>query len=158
MGETSPPRFCRFSLGQSPVTPQLRDPTNPRQLLDQLRKAVPSAQGLVITTVPRGGLQVLQPSTVPETLVKSYTNSLHTEDRLSWQAILKRKPQRASDAWSSKELENSAYFREWLQPLGHAHAIAIPLAGPVLDGYRGVAHLVRSADQGEFTAAEAQKL
>ena len=140
------------------MTALQREQTHPRQLLEQLRKAVPSAQGLVITTVPRGGLQVLQPSTVPETLVKAYTNTLHTEDRLTWQTILKRKAQRASDAWSNKELEASAYFREWLQPMGLAHSIAIPLAAPVLDGYPGAVHLVRSADQGEFTPAEAQKL
>ena len=140
------------------MTALQREQTSPRQLLDQLRKAVPTAQGLVVTTVPRGGLQVLQPSTVPESLVKAYTNALHAEDRLTWQTILKRKAQRASDAWSAKELESSAYFREWLQPMGLAHSIAVPLAAPVLDGYPGAVHLVRSAEQGEFTAAEAQKL
>jgi AraC-like DNA-binding protein len=140
------------------VTSLQREQTNPRQLLEQLRKAVPAAQGLVITTVPRGGLQVLQPSTVPETLVKSYTTSLHTEDRLTWQSILKRKAQRATDAWSSKELESSAYYREWLQPMGLAYAISVPLASPVLDGYPGAVHLVRTTDQGEFSSADAQKL
>jgi AraC-like DNA-binding protein len=140
------------------VTSLQREQTNPRQLLEQLRKAVPAAQGLVITTVPRGGLQVLQPSTVPETLVKAYTSSLHTEDRLTWQSILKRKAQRASDAWSTKELESSAYFREWLQPMGLAYAISVPLASPVLDGYPGAVHLVRTTDQGEFSSSDAQKL
>jgi AraC-like DNA-binding protein len=140
------------------VTSLQREQTNPRQLLEQLRKAVPATQGLVITTVPRGGLQVLQPSTVPETLVKSYTTTLHTEDRLTWQSILKRKVQRATDAWSSKELESSAYFREWLQPMGLAYAISVPLASPVLDGYPGAVHLVRTTDQGEFSSSDAHKL
>jgi AraC-like DNA-binding protein len=140
------------------VTALQREQINPRQLLEQLRKAVPAAQGLVITTVPRGGLQVMQPSTVPETLVKAYTNTLHTEDRLTWQSILKRKVQRATDAWSSKELESSAYYREWLQPMGLAYAVSVPLAAPVLDGYPGAVHLVRTADQGEFTSSDAQKL
>ena len=140
------------------MTTLQREQTNPRQLLEQLRQAVAAAQGLVITTVPRGGLQVLQPSTVPETLVKSYTTSLHTEDRLTWQSILKRKVQRASDAWSSKELESTAYYREWLQPMGLAHAISVPLASPVLDGYPGAVHLVRTSEQGEFSSSDAQKL
>ena len=129
-----------------------------RQLLEQVRKAIPSTQGLVITTVPRGGLQVMQPSTVSETLVKAYAAELHTEDRLSWQTILKHKPQRLSDAWGAKELESAGYFREWLQPLGLVHAVAVPLASPVLDGYPGVVHMGRTAEQGEFTAAEVQKL
>ena len=135
-----------------------REQINARQLLDQLRKAVPSAQGLVITTVPRGGLQLLQPSSVPETLVKSYTTALHTEDRLTWQTILKRKTQRASDVWSNKDLEASPYHREWLQPMGLAHAVSVPLAGPVLEGYPGAVHLCRTAEQGEFSAGELQKL
>jgi AraC-like DNA-binding protein len=130
---------------------------NLKQLLDQLKKAVPAAQGLVITTVPRGGLQVMQPSTVPDTLVKSYTTELHAEDRLTWQSILKRKPQRATDAWG-KDLEGSAYFREWLQPMGLAHAISVPLAAPVLDGYPGAVHLCRTADQGDFTGSEIQSV
>jgi AraC-like DNA-binding protein len=138
------------------VTALTRDQANPKHLLDQLKKAVPTAQGLVITTVPRGGLQVMQPSSVPDTLVKAYANSLHAEDRLTWQSILKRKPQRASDCWSSKELDSSAYFREWLQPMGLAYAISVPLAAPVLDGYPGAVHLCRTQDQGDFTAAEVQ--
>jgi AraC-like DNA-binding protein len=127
-------------------------------LLDQLRKAVPSAQGLVITTVPRGGLQVVQPSTVSESLVKSYTNTLHTEDRLTWQSILKRKPLRPNDCWTNKETDASPYHQQWLQPMGLAHAVSIPLAAPVLDGYPGAVHLGRTAEQGEFTSAEIQKL
>jgi len=131
---------------------------NPRQLLDQLKKALPVAQGLVITTVPRGGLQVMQPSTVPETLVKSYTTTLHTQDRLSWQTILKRKPQRAMDCWSSKEVDSSPYHQEWLRPMGLAYSVAVPLAAPVLDGYPGAVHLCRTAEQGAFSASELQTI
>ena len=140
------------------MTAHPRDQVNPRQLLDQLKKSVPAAQGLVITTVPRGGLQIMQPSTVPDSLVKAYTNELHTEDRLSWQSIFKRKAQRASDLWSNKELENSAYHREWLRPMGLAHAVSVPLASPVLDGYPGAVHLCRTGEQGEFTSSEIQSL
>ena len=35
------------------------------------------------------GLQVAQPSNVPEALLKSYSKGFHTEDRISWQAILR---------------------------------------------------------------------
>ena len=129
-----------------------------RQLLDQLKKAVPSAQGLVVTTVPRGGLQVMQPSTVSDSLVKAYSSALHTEDKLTWQTLLKHKPHRLGDVWNTKELEFTGYFREWLQPLGLAHAVAVPLASPVLDGYPGAVHLGRSAEGGDFSAAEVQKV
>ena len=142
------------------MTSSVRENSSPgaRQLLDQIRKAVPTAQGLVVTTVPRGGLQVMQPSTVSDSLVKSYSATLHTEDRLSWQTILKHKPQRLSDCWSARELESTGYYREWLQPMGLAHAVAVPLAAPVLDGYPGAVHLGRTAEGGEFGAGEIQKI
>jgi AraC-like DNA-binding protein len=131
---------------------------NLKQLLDQLKKAVPAAQGLVITTVPRGGLQVMQPSSAPETVVKAYNTSLHSEDRLTWQSILKRKPQRIHDCWTNKELDASSYSREWLQLMSLAHTVALPLASPVLDGYPGAVHLCRTAEQGDFTSLEIQTL
>ena len=111
------------------MTLSVRESTapGPRQLLEQVRKAVPAAQGLVVTTVPRGGLQVMQPATVSDSLVKAYSATLHTEDRLTWQTILKHKPQRLGDAWNAKELESTGYFREWLQPMGLSHAVAVPL-------------------------------
>jgi AraC-like DNA-binding protein len=140
------------------VTSTAREQINARQLLEQIRKAVPAAQGLVTTTVPRGGLQLIQPSSVPDTLVKSYTNGLHAEDRLTWQSILKRKPQRAVDCWNNKETESSPYHQEWLKPMGLAHAVAIPLVGPVLDGYPGAVHLCRTGEQGDFTPADVQKV
>ena len=130
----------------------------PRQLLEQVRKAVPSAQGLVVTTVPRGGLQVMQPSTVSETIVKAYSTALHTEDRLTWQTILKDKPQRLTDCWGARELETTGYYREWLQPMGLTHSVAVPLASPVLDGYPGALHLCRTAEGGDFSAAEVNKV
>jgi len=129
-----------------------------RQLLEAAKKAIPSAQGLVISTVPRGGLQVMQPSSISDSLVKAYAAELHTEDRLTWQTVLKNKPQRLSDCWSNKELESAGYYRQWLQPMGLAHAAAVPLASPVLDGYPGAVHLCRTAEQGEFTPAELSKL
>jgi AraC-like DNA-binding protein len=142
------------------VTSSVRENTAPgaRQLLEQIRKAVPAAQGLVVTTVPRGGLQVMQPSTVSDSLVKAYSATLHTEDRLTWQTILRHKPQRLGDCWNAKELEQSGYYREWLQPMGLAHAVAVPLAAPVLDGYPGAVHLCRTAEGGEFSPAEIQKI
>lgn len=101
---------------------------------------------------------MLQPSTVPETLVKSYVQTLHAEDRLTWQSILKRKIHRASDVWNAREFEASAYFQQWLQPMGLAYSISVPISAPVLGGYPGAAHLSRTRAEGEFTAAEAHKL
>ena len=116
------------------------------------------ANGLVLTTLPRGGLQIMQPSSVTDSVVKRYASELHTEDCLTWQTIFKRKPQKLSDCWTNKELENSSYFRTWLQPMGLAHVVSLPLGGPALDGYPGAVHVCRTSEQGEFTPQEVHKM
>jgi AraC-like DNA-binding protein len=123
-----------------------------------LRKVVPSAAGLIVSTLPRGDLQVVQPSNVSDGLLKAYARGFHTEDALTWQAIARHQPLRARDVWSEAELGETAYAAEWLRPQGLAHVVAVPVASPVIAGYPGVVHLCRTADQGDFTAAEIQKL
>ena len=47
-----------------------------RHLLDQVRPAAAFAQGLVITTLPRGGLQIAQPLNVSEAEAKLIERAL----------------------------------------------------------------------------------
>jgi AraC-like DNA-binding protein len=42
--------------------------------------------------------------------------------------------------------------------MGLAHAVAVPLASPVLEGYPGAVHLCRTAEGGEFSSADLQKV
>src|SRR5215210_7510612 len=76
-----------------------------RQIFDAVAKAIPCAQVLMVSSLPRGGLQVVQPSNCPEILVKGYNRELHTEDRMTWQAILKGKPVKGTTAWGSGAYE-----------------------------------------------------
>jgi AraC-like DNA-binding protein len=124
--------------------------------LEQLRSHANFAQGLVLSTLPRGGLQVAQPLNVSEGIVKAYTDGLHAQDRLTWQAIVRNEPVRASDAFANDE--QSAYVQKVMQPLGVKYALALPLAGPVLEGYPGAVHFFRTADQGDFTAEDVRAL
>src|SRR5690349_6388156 len=135
----------------STVTATGREQHTVRQLLESLKKAVPFTSGLVLTTVPRGGLQLAQPANVSEALLKSYAKGFHTEDRLSWQAILKKKPVRPNDVYDREEYESTPYVQEFLQPEGLKYAVALPLVAPVLEGYPGVVHVFRAADEGDFT-------
>src|ERR1700704_4348334 len=80
-----------------------------RQIFDLVAKSIPSAEVLAISSLPRGGLQIVQPSTCPEILVKGYNRELHVEDRLTWQAIIKGKPVRGITAWGSGAYEGSRY-------------------------------------------------
>lgn len=115
---------------------------------------MPSTAGLVVSTLPRGNLQVVQPSNVSDGLLKAYARGFHAEDLLSWGAIVKQKPLRGTDAWSEQEFKDSAYTHEWLKPQGLKYVAAVPVASPVLAGYPGVVHLCRTEEQGEFTSAE----
>ncbi|HWE04615.1 MAG TPA: AraC family transcriptional regulator [Tepidisphaeraceae bacterium] len=129
-----------------------------RTLLENLKKSVPFSGGLLISVVPRGGLQIAQPAHVPEALLKSYSRGFDMEDRLSWQTIFKGKPLRASDVYGRDELDETSYVQDLLQPQGYKYALALPLAAPVLEGYPGVVHVFRAATEGDFTGKEIEAL
>jgi len=128
-----------------------------RNLLEWLKKSVPFAHGVVITTVPRGDLQVAQPANVGEPLLKAYAGGLQAEDCVTWQAILQKRVVRGGDCWGDTPADNP-YYKALVQPLGLRYVVSVPLAAPVLDGYPGAVHLYRTADQGDFTDAEVEKL
>src|SRR6266550_9621876 len=89
-----------------------------RQILDAIAKAIPSTQVLIVSTMPRGGLQIVQASNCPEILVKGYNRELHAEDRLTWHAIIRGKALRGVNAWGPGEYESSRYVQELLEPAG----------------------------------------
>src|SRR3954447_22888204 len=76
-----------------------------RQIFDVIARAIPSTQVVLVSTLPRGGLQIVQPSNCTEILVKGYNRELHTEDKLTWQAILKGKPLKGTTAWGQGAYE-----------------------------------------------------
>ena len=134
----------------------VRDPSSCKHLLESLKKAAPFTHGLVLTTVPRGGLQLAQPMNPPEGLLKAYAKGFHSEDRLTWQAIVRHKPVKPNDAWDAAAFQASPYYRELMQPMDLKYVVALPLTAPVLEGYPGAVHLARTADQGDFRAADVE--
>jgi AraC-like DNA-binding protein len=126
--------------------------------LELLKKQLPFAQGLVVSSLPRGELQVVQPSQVSESLIKAYSNGFHTEDFASWQAILRQKVVRGEDCWDRKKFEDTPYYQTFMQPNGLRHVAVAPVASPVLRGYPGAIHLLRTEQQGSFSEAELRKL
>jgi AraC-like DNA-binding protein len=129
-----------------------------RTLLENLKKVVHFDSGLVISVVPRGGLQIVQPSHVSDALIKSYARGFSNEDRLTWQTIVKRKPLRLSDAYRRGDVEQTPYYKELLEPANLKYALALPLSGPVLAGYPGAVHVFRSDAEHDFTAKEIEAL
>ncbi len=104
--------------------------------------------------MPRGGLQVAQPARLPAGLLKSYAQGAHAEDRLSWQSILRSKPAQPADCWPRESFLASAYSRQFMIPAGFAHVVALPLAAPILSGYPGSLHLLRTKSQAPFTPSQ----
>src|ERR1051326_8529123 len=70
-----------------------------RQVFDQLSKTLDFSEGLVVTSLPRGSLQIAQPARVREGLLRDYSHEFHAEDRPTWQTTMTAKPLSASDCW-----------------------------------------------------------
>jgi AraC-like DNA-binding protein len=129
-----------------------------RYVFDAIAKVIPCAQVVLVSSLPRGGLQVVQPPHCPELLVKGYNRDLHTEDKLTWSAIQKGRPVKATQVWGSGVYESSRFVQELLEPVGLRHAIAAPLSEPVIAGYPGALHLYRKLGDPAFTDGELEQL
>src|SRR5438876_5439990 len=121
------------------------------QLFEAIAQTIPFSQCVIVTSLPRGTLQIAQPPNVPEALLKSYVKDFHAFDRPTWTAIAQGKAVRAVDCWGPGEYETSRYVREFLAPNGLKYAAAAPLTAPVMNGYPGSLTLFRSADLGRFS-------
>ena len=49
-----------------------------RVFFDLLNEIIPFAEAMVITALPRGTLQVVQPQRLPEPLLRTYSKLVHT--------------------------------------------------------------------------------
>lgn len=128
-----------------------------RHLFELLAKALPFTEAVVISSLPRGSLQIVQPAKVSEALLKSYSKDFHAEDRATWRAIAEKRVLRGDDAFDDG-LQQSRYYTGFMEPLGLRYLAVAPLTAPVLQGYAGALHVYRAADLGDFTAAELEKI
>jgi AraC-like DNA-binding protein len=136
------------------VAKSIRDAVPTKTLLEIIKKLIPFQQAVVLTSVPRGGLQLMLPGRLPAGLVKAYSLGAHAEDRLSWQSIVKKKPVQPADCWPREAFLGSAYSRELMVPADLTHVVALPLAAPLMSGYPGSLHLLRTKEQGPFTGSQ----
>jgi AraC-like DNA-binding protein len=129
-----------------------------RRAFEALSQVVPSTQVVLVSTFPRGGTQILQPSNVADGFLKGYAKGLFVEDGPTWQAILKNTPVTGNDCFPGGSLESSAYYRQLMEPSGLAHLAAAPLPGPVFKGYPAALHLYRRAGEQPFSPDELKRL
>jgi AraC-like DNA-binding protein len=121
-----------------------------RQVLDGLAKELVFAEAVVISSLPRGGLQIVQPHKVSEPFLKAYSKDFQGKDDVTWRAITEGAAVRA-DA-------KSPYVQEFLKTFGYEYVAAAPLQAPVFDGYAGAVQAVRTAEQGPFSDSDLRKL
>ena len=132
-------------------TSQRGDAAAYRQLVDAASKELPTALNLMLlSTVPRGGLQPMQPVKLNDLFVKAYVREWQAEDDASWKAI--------ATGRTVKAVGTSRYVDAFLKPAGIAYAASAPVRDPVFAGYPGVLQAHRTADAGPFTEAELAKL
>ena len=129
-----------------------------RQISDIVPPGVAFSQAMVISTLPRGSVHLVQPAKTAEGILKAYIRNLHCEDRVVWQTILRGQVTRASNCWSEDDFASSPYLHNLLQPLGLRHAVGVPLEAPVLAGYPGALVLYRGPDQSDFSDADLNRL
>jgi len=129
-----------------------------QKAVEQLREEVPFSDYVLLTTLPRGGMQIAQPAHLRESVARAYSREFAQLDRLSWEALRRKTPLLASEAWHNGEFESSRFVTEFLQGAGYQHAAVVPLRSPILAGYPGVLWLLRSRNEGSFTPEDLQKL
>ena len=121
-----------------------------RQQVDAAAKDLNVVHAVLLSTVPRGGLQVLQPVKLADAVVKPYVREWQAEDDSTWKSINTGKTVKAS--------ASSRYVDGFLKPFGIFHVATAPVRDPIFDGYPGALQAHRSAEQGPFNEAELAKL
>lgn len=139
------------------TTPDGRTKLAWREALQTLHRSVEFAQAAVLSTVPRGGVQVIAPDHADETIVRALSRNADHLDRLTWHVLVGGKPAVASEVWGDG-LAGSAFDEAVLQPTGLRDHLAVPLASPLLPGYAGVFTLFREAGGKAFKREELKRV
>src|SRR3954466_7273800 len=85
-----------------------------QQIFEQIRSQVPMAEAMIVSSLPRGTLQIAQPQRLPEQIVRTYAKELHAFDRITWCAIEKGAPVRGLECFPVGQFESSRYFTEFM--------------------------------------------
>ncbi len=107
--------------------------------------------------MPRGGLRIVQSSVDDNGWLKDYFREYHTQDAITWKAMLAPTAVCGEDCWAGG-MGPTSYFREFLLPRKIVRVIAAPLQAPVFEGFSGAIHVMRSTEMGTFQDAEVAKL
>ena len=93
---------------------------------------------VLLTTMPRGGLQVCRSLRTNETIVRRYAAETHADDRVAWQA-LQRGVTTVADNVDGRSSHPLAF--------GYEVTVAVRVESPVFDGYPGVLIVLHRSDR-----------
>lgn len=122
-----------------------------RELFDALNESLSFQEAVLVTSLPRGSLQIASPQNVGDSILKSYLKVYNTHDRPAWEAITRGRAVDAEQCWPDGKFEQSQYYNGFLRGNGLRFAIAAPVQAPVIDGYAGAVELFRTEEQGLFS-------
>ncbi|MGD0464059.1 MAG: AraC family transcriptional regulator [Tepidisphaeraceae bacterium] len=107
--------------------------------------------------MPRGGAQIVQPPHLSEGWSRAYAGDFHTEDALTWRAILEGRTVCANDCWPGG-LQQSRFYRDFLAGEKLVNGMAGPVKSPVMAGFDGALNVYRTDEQGGFSDSEARAI
>src|SRR3954447_17638674 len=102
-----------------------------RTFFESLAESLDCLLAMIVTTLPRGTMQIAQPTRVNESVIKAYGRQLHAEDRCAWEAVARGEAVRGEDCFQGKSLEASAFYEGLLAPNNLRYVAAVPLESPV---------------------------
>src|SRR5215813_2823789 len=79
------------------------EPASYRRVFEAIAQQIPCTRVLLVSTFPRGGSQILQPSGLPEGLVRAYGKGLLASDGPTWQSILRNAPVADDDGFPAAD-------------------------------------------------------
>jgi len=126
-------------------------------VLENLAKVVRYSEAWMVSSMPRGGLQILQPAHLGDAWLKPYSREFHAQDCITWRAITKDRAVRAEECFGT-DYEDSTYFKGFVQQGRLRHLAAAPVKSPAFQGYAGALHLYRTAELGDFSDGDLRAL
>jgi AraC-like DNA-binding protein len=123
------------------------------QVFDGLKKVVRFSQAWLVSAMPRGGSQIIQPPHLSEGWSRAYAGEFHAEDTPSWKAILESKTVCADECWSGG-LQQTRFYRDFLAGEKLINGLSAPVKSPVMSGFDGALNVYRSAEHGGFSESE----
>ncbi len=148
-----------FSPSRAPgsAASEMSEPVQSQQAaLSALARSTACAQVVVVTTMPRGGLQILQPPRLLPALLRTY-RELHENDRFTWTALARGAAVSTVDA-AGEQAESDPYLQGLSRVADIRYGAAAPLAAPVIEGYPGALHIYRTRRQRDFSASHLRTL